>query len=180
MEGTSTRCQPAGLSNRRIDRPSQTRLSVAQPDIELVAIRVAEDEDVDVSNRARPITSLVPGGPGSVDVGVGDSLDLAQDFGEDGGDAERPGEHLCQAGIVGAVGVRAGKPGVPYLAGRDQSGLFCPLDLAVDRRMWRTGALRDLSQAKLQVRIAKEQREYLPLLLRAQHGQERRRRLSVH
>jgi predicted nuclease of restriction endonuclease-like (RecB) superfamily len=63
MEGTGARFQPARLSNRRLSWPSQTRLGVTQRSVELVAVRVAEDEDVNVPDGARPITSPVPGCP---------------------------------------------------------------------------------------------------------------------
>jgi hypothetical protein len=57
------------------------------------------------------------------------------------------------------------QPGIPELAGGDQSGLFGPLDLAVYRRMRGSCARRDLGKAEFKVRVAEEQRKYLRLLL---------------
>jgi hypothetical protein len=59
-----TNADAARLSNRGLNRPSQTRLRIAQRGVKLVAVRVAEDEDVDIPDWTRPVTSLLPGGPG--------------------------------------------------------------------------------------------------------------------
>jgi hypothetical protein len=69
--------------------------------IELVSVRFAEDKHVDVPYR--PLTGMpfVPGGPGSVDVRLGNPVNIAQDFGQDGGDAEGSDQHLSQPRVIG-------------------------------------------------------------------------------
>lgn len=59
---------------------------------------------------------FVPGGPGSVDVGRGDAVDVAQGFGQDGGDAECSGQHLGLPGVVRAGGVLPDEPRIADLA----------------------------------------------------------------
>ncbi len=118
----------------------------------------------------------MPGGPGPVDAGRSDPADAAQGLGQDGGDAERPGQHLGEPGVGGAGGVGPDEPGVPDLAGCDQADLLGALDLAVDRGVGGVGACRDLGQAEFEIGIAEQQREDLALLLGAQDRQERRGR----
>jgi len=83
-------------------RPAPAWLGDAKGGVELIPVRVAEAEHVDVS---RWTQVGVPGAPGSVDVCRGDPADVPQDFGLDGGDAECPGQHLSQANVVRALGV---------------------------------------------------------------------------
>jgi hypothetical protein len=71
--------------------PGQALLGNAEGGVELVAVRVAEDEQVDVAYRALSGLAVVPSGPGSVDVGRSDPADVAQDFGEDCGGGQMPG-----------------------------------------------------------------------------------------
>ena len=80
--------------------------------VELIPVRVAEDEHVDVSLWTQV---GVPGGPGSLDVGRGDPADVPQDFGLDGEDAECPGQHLSQADLVRALGVGPDEPRIADL-----------------------------------------------------------------
>ena len=96
---------PAGCG--RGLRPAPAWLGGAKGGVELIPVRVAEDEHVDVSLWTQV---GVPGGPGSVDVGRGDPADVPQDFGLDGGDAECPGQHLSQADVVRALGVGPDEP----------------------------------------------------------------------
>ena len=115
MEGAGSRLQPGGVTDRWLYRPGQALLGGAEGGIELVPVRFAENEHVDVPDRALAGLPLVPGGPGSVDVGRGDPADAAQGFGEDGGDAECPGQDFGQAAVVRAGGVSADKSRVPIL-----------------------------------------------------------------
>ena len=59
-------------------RPAPAWLGGAKGGVELVPVRVAEDEHVDVSHWTQV---GVPGGSGSVEVGRGDPADVPQDFG---------------------------------------------------------------------------------------------------
>src|SRR4029077_11590611 len=59
-------------------RPAPAWLGGAKGGVELIPVRVAEDEHVDVSHWTQV---GVPGGPGSVEVGRGDPADVPQDFG---------------------------------------------------------------------------------------------------
>src|ERR1700733_3985453 len=105
---------------------------------------------------------------------------MTERFGENGGDAERSGQDVGKPSVVRAVGLRPDKPGVPDFSGGDYPDLLGALHLAVHRRMRCASQARDLSQAQLTIRIAEEQRKDFTLLLRAQNGQERRRRASIH
>src|SRR4029077_7044186 len=99
-------------------RPAPAWLGGAKGGVELIPVRVAEDERVDVSHWTQV---GVPGGPGSVDVGRGDPADVPQDLGLDGGDAECPGQHLSQADVVRALGVGPDEPRIADLPRCDQT-----------------------------------------------------------
>jgi hypothetical protein len=85
-----------------------------------------------------------------------------------------------RARIVGAAGICSHEASVSNLPGGDEPGLLRALHLAVHRRMWRTRQLRNLGETQLAVWIAEQERQDLPLLLRAQDRQKRRRRASIH
>jgi hypothetical protein len=103
--------------------------------VQLVSVRFAEDEHVDVPYRPLAGLPFMSGGPGSVDVSRGNPADGAQDVGKDGRDSERPGQHLSQPGVIRAGGIRPDEPGIPDLTRCDQAGLLGALNLAVDRRV---------------------------------------------
>lgn len=107
----------------------------------------------------------MPGGPRSVDVGAADSCDRPQDFSEDGGNAERLGQNVGKACVVGAGGVGPDESGVSHLPGGDQAGLLRMLNLPVDRRMRGARPFCDLGEAELKVRVSQLQRKDLTLLL---------------
>jgi len=73
VEGASACFQPTWFADRYLHRPSEACLSATQRGIDLIAVRVAEDKNVDVSDGPGSRLSFVPGRPRSVDVGFSDS-----------------------------------------------------------------------------------------------------------
>lgn len=180
VEGSGAPVQPSGVADGDLDGPCQAVLGGAEGGVKLVAVWFAEDQHVDISDGSLPSLSFVPGGPGPVNVGRDDPRYGLQGFGEHGGNAEGPGQHLRQSRVIGTCGVRADEPGAADLPAGDQAGLFGALDLPVDRWMRRAGPCCDVGEAEFEIGIAEQQGEDLALLLGAQDRQKRRRRLFVH
>ena len=55
MKRSGARFQPARFSDRALNWPSQAGLGLAQRRAEVVAVRVAKGEDVDVPDGPRPV-----------------------------------------------------------------------------------------------------------------------------
>lgn len=180
MKRTRASAKPVAVTNRRLNLASESVFRSGERIVETVAVWSAENEHVDVPNRA--LTSL-PGVaccPRSVHVGRLDSRDSSKGIGDDGGDPECPRQHVGEPREVRAVCVGPNEAGVPDLPARDEPSLLCPLDLAVDRGMRGPGPLRQLSQARLEIGISQEERKDHALLLRAQDRQQYWRWSSFH
>jgi hypothetical protein len=172
--------QPVIATDRCLNGPAETLLSIAECGVELVSIRFAQDQYVYVADG--PLTSppFVPGSPRSVDVGCADPVDRPQSSSQYGRDAEGPRQNLGQPSVVRAGGVCPNQPRVAQLPAYDQASSFRSLDLPVDRGMRGSGPRRDLSEAEFKIWISQQQRKDLTLLLGAQDGQEGGRWLSIH
>jgi hypothetical protein len=166
--------------DRGLDRPAKALLSITERGIELVSVRFAQDQYVDIPNGPLPSPPFMPGSPRPVDVGRGDPVDRPQSLSHYGRDAEGSRQNLGKTRIVRAGSVRPHQARVTHLPGADQASPFRSFDLPVDRGMGSVGPRGDLSEAKFKVRISEQQRKDLALLLGAQDGQEGRRRLSIH
>lgn len=180
MKGAGSRLQPGAVADCCLDWPGQALLSCAEGGIELVSVRFAEYEHVDVPYRPLAGLAFMAGGPRSVDVGCGDPVDVAQGFDQDRGDAECPGQNLGQAAVIRTGDVGPDKPRTPNLPRCDQAGLLSALDLTVDRRVGSADPRRDLRQAEFEIRITQQECKDLTLLLGTQDGQERWSWPSIH
>lgn len=90
VKSAATRFQPSGIPDRHLDRPSEALLSGSNRLIELVPVRIAQDEHVNVSDG--PATRLpgTPGCPGTVDIGLGNPCNGLKEAADHHGHAESP------------------------------------------------------------------------------------------
>jgi len=172
--------QPVGVTDGRLDGPPKPLLRFAERGEELIAIWCPQDQNVDIADRPLPGLACMPGGPRSIDVGVADTCSRLQNFGDYGRNAEGFGQDIGESRVVGTGSVRLDEPGISHLARGDQPGLLRPLDLPVDRGIRHASSFCDLGEADLEVRISKQEREYLALLLGTQDRQEGRAGPSIH
>ena len=167
-------------ADRRLDGPAKTFFGITESGVELVSVRFAQDQYVYVPNGPLPSLPFMPGGPRSVNVGCGDPSDRPQDFSKYGRHTESPRQNLRKPCVVRAEGIGSDEPRRTHLPGYYETSLLRPLDLPVDGGMRGACPCCDLGEAKFKVWISQQQRKDLALLLRAQDGQEGRRRLSIH
>jgi hypothetical protein len=71
----------------------------------LVAVGVAEDEQVDVADGAGAVLLVVAGGPGAEDDAVVDAGHTGEFGSDDSGGAEGFEKDVGEPGVVGALGV---------------------------------------------------------------------------
>jgi hypothetical protein len=132
--------------------------------VEGVAVGVAEDEEVDVADRAGSLVFVVAGGPGAEDERFLDPRDLVERGAEDGRRSECFEEHVGEPGVVRAIGVGPDQAKVPQPPAHHQTGLLSPLDLPVDGGVGEMESFGQGCQGHFDARVAEDGREDLALL----------------
>lgn len=165
-----SRLQPGCLPDRHLDRPAQPLLRDPGRLVQLIPVRLPQNQHVDVADRPLARPAGMTRRPRPVHVRRADPPHPPELRLQNRWHPERPGQHLGQPCVIRAGGISPHQPRIADLPARDQPGPLRPLHLAMNRRMRGTSPPGDLRQADLQTRITQQQHENLPLLLRPQHN----------
>jgi hypothetical protein len=132
MEGSGTGGEPAGLTDGDLDLSAELGGSPGSGFIEAVAVGIAEDEEVDVSDRTGSLVLVVAGGPGSEDEHFVDPWHVLEFRADDDWRSKGLEEDVGQLGVVGAVGVGPDQAQVAEAPAPHQTRPLCAFDLPVD------------------------------------------------
>lgn len=150
--------EPVCGSDGYLYRPSKSLFSGACRGVDVVAVGVAEDEEIDVADRAITVFSGVSCGPRPVDVSGGDSGDSVQELTDDPGRTESFREYVGESAVVRAGGIRLDQDGSSDVASGDEARGGCSFDLAVEGRVGNVGADCEFGQCVLDCGAAEDER----------------------
>ena len=149
-------------SERHVDLPSEPLLCPQRGRVDVVAIRSADDEQVDVV-RDRPGFAFIARCPRSVDHELFDPVDGGELFGDDQRWSEGHEHQLRERpevwiGLVGGEQLRSADVVDPYQLDVLQAPYF-----RGDRLIRMTGSFRELVDGPRASRVDQDEREQLPL-----------------
>lgn len=124
--------------------------------VELASVVVAEDEQIDVADRACPRFAVPARGPGAVDIGRLHAGEIFECPAKAGRYAKRADQQLPQATVVGARRVGADEPCSADPAGSDQPCRLGPFHLTVDRCRRNPETTRQLGHGLLSFRAVQD------------------------
>lgn len=164
VEGPGAGGEPAGFADRDLHLAAESGCGPGGRFVELVAVGVAEDEQVDVADGAWAVLVVVAGRPGAEDEGIVDPGDGGEFGPDDDGRPEGLEEHVAEPGVVGTVGVGPDEAEVAEPATDHEAGLFGPVDLPVDGGIGEPETFSQRGHGVFEVGIAEHGREDLTLL----------------
>jgi len=136
VEGAGSLPQPVRGSELDLYLTADHQPDFVHRNVNEIAVRMPENEHVDVSDGATPLLTLPTRRPGTEDVDGVDAIDLCESGPQPPWHAKRSHQEPLHRFEVGARGIGPNEAGLPYSARGDDPGMLRSLDLPMYRGGW--------------------------------------------
>ncbi len=176
MERAAAHLEPPRFPHLRMNIATQCEPEFMNRQIEGIAIRLAEYEHIDVTDRTVARLAMPPRRPRSEDVHLTHAFDALDCMAEPRRHSERSNEQVTQGAKVRATHVGAHQPRLADASRGDETGALGALDLAVHRRCRDTQSTAEICERLLTCWRVEDVGEQLDLLPRSEDRQQFRTR----